>query len=208
MSSSTKTSLIVPGITLLEFMVASALSLFITELIYTLYSKVVKKVNYAYSKIELIENQRFATLFLLKQIEHAQKVLIENVKIPTNFVPGSDYLTLEQMIKVHKSFNIVPVLYYLGDTHRIKFNRKVYSLYMKKGSSPAEEVIEGVKQINIHYGIKCVNSANICRYSLKKDLKKADQIGALKFELMSAAYSDSVSEDFQHKWLIYICARN
>lgn len=148
------------GFTLLEFMLSAALSSTIALILcvyYSLFTKLHLDIIKQYSQLE---DLRFAAYFFYDCIDKSRKSDISPVDKVTRALmrvkKGTEALQIQQGDRSRCYF-------YLSEKEPSRS-----ALFYKETGKPRLEIADNVDQLSIFYGIKCVESDNVCFYLQEK----------------------------------------
>jgi type IV pilus assembly protein PilW len=154
------------GFSMLEMFIAIWLGAILTANLITVFIVFYHDISSQTELAEIEERGHFITYFLTKQIHLAGDAsCMKNQLVNQDKAIGGDVLQLGECIAYHDRLQFMQTQYYVADTGR-KNNKgqPIYSLFMKTLGSEREELVEGVKDLQVHYGISLPGQQSINAY--------------------------------------------
>lgn len=194
------------GFSLLEFLIAMSLGLFLLMGMGTLYVNQIKTYNYLQGVNQIQENGNLSSLLLAKPIRMATLLQAQD----------NNQLILHQQNSIIK--------FYLADTKRKnKAGDKIRALYAYDAASPHhhQELLEGIEAMQIQYGIPNNYRINFYQADQVPDWQKVRLIKIALLLASTEAVCDkpqvyyylgknNLAPDrrLRKEWLIFTCLRN
>ncbi len=165
------------GFSLLEWLVASALSTLIISGLITIYLGIKTNNNRQQSLMDLQDSGRFAVTILNQRLRLAGFIGCVNSANPVDqnqaiigyssdllptplqnqVVPGTDALVINSCMsnsQISQNTALVSMAYYIGDTGRTnKTGQPILALFQKPLDGDRDELVAGVEQMQILYGV-------------------------------------------------------
>ena len=191
------------GFTLLELMLASALSLLLISGLLQIYLTVQKNfiVQNALATIE--ENGRFAVHFLEKNIRMAgyAECVAEGLPDPSSAIrgyqdqlpaylqgkvaKGNDSIEIGRCQKLANEEQFLQEAYIISDSGRKNaLGGKIYALYVAPMSGNKRELVSGITQMQIRYGIASVDGRDIANYLPAAQISDWSAVRAVEITLL------------------------
>lgn len=154
--------------------------------------------------INIQEKARFITTILSDRIHRAGDRSCVDLSNPVDrkwaIKGNTSELMISECLHYQGRDQFVRMLYFIGNTHREnKQGKPIYALYQKPTGGRREELISGVKQLKIEYGIASNNAKAIERYSSSDSIRNWNKIRSVSICL----YFDSLKKP----WHIYSALR-
>lgn len=165
------------GFSLLEFLIASALGTLIIAGLMRTYLSIKTNYNRQQSFMDLQDSGRFSEVILNQRIRLAGFVGCVNAEFPVDqnqaivgydsehlpsqlqnqVIKGTDAIVIHSCTsnsKISEGAALVSMAYYIGDTDRTNLQgQPIFSLFQKPLDGDREELIAGVEQMKIVYGV-------------------------------------------------------
>jgi len=153
------------GFTLLEFLIAFALSAFILTGAYKIYITLIDHYYITQTMTNIEHRAQMAYLIFKKNISLAGDASCLSAHIKENLNPilfyqarlidkksGTDALSLQRCIHFKNKMTWKDISFFIRNSHRKTTNNlPIFSLYRKIGSAPSEELISGISYMDICY---------------------------------------------------------
>lgn len=197
----------VSGFSLLEWLIASALSLLIADGLMMAYLGI--KTNYSREQtiIDLQDSARFAVTYLHQRIRQAgwagcadsanpvhQAQAIQGYDSSTalpsvlqnQMLPGTDAVVINSCVddqKLSQDTQLKSIAYYIGDTGRVNLQgQPIWGLFQKPVDGDRDELVAGVEQMRILYG--AAHSENKLTYYTAAAVPDWQQVRGLQIDLL------------------------
>jgi type IV pilus assembly protein PilW len=196
------------GFSLLELLVASALTTLVISGLLTIYLSVKLNSNRQQVLMELQDAARFLQTFLSWRIRQAGFTGCVNGKEPVNqdqaivgydsghlppalqnqVVSGTDALIINSCVsesQISQNSKLVAMAYFIGDTHRTnRQGHSILGLFQKPlDGSDREELADGVEQMQIQYGVD-VGSGNSLAYYTAPQVSDWSKVRGVEINLL------------------------
>lgn len=191
------------GSTLLEVMLACSLSLFLLLTMGDLYLACRRMLGLQQAIADLQENGRFAVHFLTENIRMAGYAACINAAVPVNqdqaivgfgtklpsylqgkVLSGTDSLVIGRCRSLNGQTNFFQYAYFVGATTRKNaLGQTIYALYTMPITGNKEELVSGVSNLKISYGIGSANGRDISTYLSAEAVKDWTQVRSVQLAL-------------------------
>ena len=188
------------GFSLLELLIAIALGSFICIGIFNLYSSLNRLSQRQQVISNFAQNTRFIADFLRNKINQAGDWSCSSRspgslsmpvkgydadeaknKLGLTIKSGTDLLQLHECIRLHDKPQYLSIEFFVADTFRTtSLNKKVYALFFKVAHHPREELITGMKNFQLSFGVRDRSQQNICAYHQSSSISDWKKVGAVK----------------------------
>lgn len=216
------------GLTLIELMLAATLALILLLGLSELYVTLKRNFELQQTEARIQESGRFITTILSQRIKTAG---LANCKTSTDPVimpavtgydsenlpvslqgqvkQGTDVLVITScMDNTDNSgdLNLQEVAYFVSDTKRVNSQgQKIYALYQKPLTGDRLELVPGVSQLIIEYGVADNSKKNVDRYLSQNEVTDWSQVMSIKMDLVIDSIEPIVNQPhpyyFQQQWI-------
>ncbi|QLH43605.1 MAG: PilW family protein [Coxiellaceae bacterium] len=210
------------GHTLVELLIASALSLLILSYIWQVYSHNRASVRWQQALARLQENGRMAEHFLRQSVRMAGYASCGGViwntdqtnairgyiatDVPSELSPrissSADAVAITNCRYMVQQWQNTTVYYFIADTGRKnKQGRSVYALYEKLGTQGSEELVDNITDMRIFYGVSDSNSVDIAAYLTADQVADWSQVRAVVINLLLNTEEEILPASAQYWYL-------
>ena len=198
------------GFSLLELLVASALSTLVIAGLIPIYIGIKTNSQYQHALMDLQDSQRFAQILLSQRIraagfvgcadasnpvEQSQAIVgYDNNTLPAalqnQVVSGTDAVSIRSCLsqsQISQNAQLANMAYYVGDTYRTnQQGQPVLALFQKPlDSGDRVELVAGVEQMQIRYGIAGNSAASPLTYYTAAQITDWRAVRSLQIELLT-----------------------
>ena len=204
------------GFTLLEFLIAFGLSVFILTGIYKIYIFLFNQYHVTQNFANFQHQGQLVYLTLKNNIQLAgnayclpknttedlNPIVFKNISL-SDQKAGTDVLSIHRCIRFENKIQWKTISFFIKNTHRkTTNNRSIFSLYRKIGTAPSEELIPGISNMRICY---MTSDRQILHCAKANQPLKHDNIAGVRIQLSLDAFaSNSLSLKNLHKNLVLI----
>jgi type IV pilus assembly protein PilW len=193
------------GFSLLETLLAAFLGLILISGLLEVYLsiKTIYPLQDALARMQ--ENGRFALHFLRLGVREAGYVGCANTTQPVQHnaaiqgynsqnlpadwkkqaAPNTDMLIIKKCTFTKNKNQVVDIAYFIGNTgRRNQKGEPIFGLYEKIDSQPRSELIAGVENLHIQYGVSDTQGQNVVKYSAANQLSTNDWLNVRSVNMM------------------------
>lgn len=207
------------GFSLLELLVASALSTLICAGLITVYLSVKTINNQQQVLTDLQDTERFLQNFLNQRIRMAGFVGCTNsahpveqnqavigysstgplpVALQNQAIPGTDIVVIHSCVsssQISQNTELVSMAYYIGDTHRTnRQGQPVFGLFQKSlEKGERMELAAGVEQMQILYGL-AINPQGVLVYYPAGQVEDWQTVRGVQIDLLLDSIDDALTK--------------
>jgi hypothetical protein len=183
------------GFSLVETLLAAFLGLLLVSGLIEVYLsvKTLYPLQDAFARMQ--ENGRFSVHFLRVSLREAGYVGCVDITNPVQrkdalqgyssqnlpadwkkqVVSGTDMLIITRCLFTQNKDQVIKIAYFIGNTgRRNQAGKPIYALYEKIGNEPRLELIAGVENLHIQYGLSDAQGRNVARYVAAHHLAASD----------------------------------
>lgn len=190
------------GMTIIELLLASTLALMLLTGLCVLYICIKQNYNLQQTYARIQEGGRFITSLLTQKIHAAGLAICQSQNspivspaiigydsehLPSGFQievkPDTDVMTVTSCTNNQsnsESLSLVQMAYFVGDTHRVNSQgEKIYALFQKPFNGNREELVPGISQMKVQYGILDSTGNNVEEYLSDKEVTDWSKVVAV-----------------------------
>jgi prepilin-type N-terminal cleavage/methylation domain-containing protein len=217
------------GVTLIELMIASTLALVLLAGLSVLYVNL--KQNYSVQQVyaRIQESARFTSSLLQQRIHLAGLAICDSssnaVVNPAITGYDSDHLPVSLQGQVKNDTDVLVITsctnnlstaisdstltqmaYFIGDTDRLNSQgEKIYALFQKPLGGNREELISGISEMRIEYGLMDSKGENISVYVASQSITDWSKVLAVHINLIFDSIEPIVNHSpayyFEQRWI-------
>lgn len=194
------------GFTLIEIMIACALSVYISSAIILLFLSISKTYLFQQTLSRIQENGRFLSFYLREQIHKAGidncssdkstsiKKRVIKAYSGKEVKPATDSFALQFCYQLNQRYRWTWVAYYIGHDN---------VLYEKAEISNRRPLVSDIESMKINLAVGCASKLGICEYLSMKEITAWSQIKAISIETTIQG-----NKEVRKSWPIYAAFRN